>query len=122
MAAGLAPQDSTPFASNWQNHWANRSQKQRKDDEDAQRIALGILPQKEAEKLAAIAVDASIQATRGEDTGKAMLASIEALEAFEALYRDELKDAYRAEYMAAAWEHEIKRIRRNRAVSLLLLH
>ena len=108
--------------SNWQGHWANRSKRQRKDDEDAQRVALGILPQKEAEKLAGIAVDASIQATRGEDTGKAVLASMEALEAFEALYRNELKDAYRAEYMASAWEHEIKRIRRNRSLALLLLH
>lgn len=109
-------------ASNWQGSKFPGSRKLTKDEERQERIRLGIIPQQEAEQIAAIAVDASINATKGKDVGKATLAAMEALEAFDALYRRELKEAYRTEYVQAAWEYETRRIRRNRAVSLLLLH
>lgn len=118
-AVVVAVQDSSPQASNWQaNYWKHRSKQQRKEDEDAQRRALGILP--ELEELAAVAVEASVQVQKGDHS--ALLAAMEAREEAERLLRETLLDEYRAEFMTQLWDNEIKRIRRNRAISLLLLH
>ncbi len=109
-------------ASNWQNTWRNKSPRQRKEEEKARRIALGILPPDEleqAEDYAAIAVAAS---ATPKPSGAELLAAMEAREAFEELLREAMRDAYRAEYVAQMWEQETKRIRRNRATALLLLH
>ena len=122
IVANISGAAEQPSASNWQGSKFPGSRKLTKDEERQERIRLGIIPQQEAEQIAAIAVDASINATKGKDVGKATLAAIEALEAFDSLYRRELKEAYRTEYVRAAWEYETRRIRRNRAVSLLLLH
>lgn len=106
-------------ASNWQaNYWKHRSKKQRREDENEQRRALGILPQ--LEELAAAAVDASIQVQRGDNS--ALLSAMEAREEAERLLREAMHEEYRAEFLAEVWDNEIKRIRRNRAVALLLLH
>jgi hypothetical protein len=122
IVANISGAAEQPSASNWQGSKFPGSRKLTKDEERQERIRLGIIPQQEAEQIAAIAVEASINATKGKDVGKATLAAMEALEAFDALYRRELREAYRTEYVRAAWEYETKRIRRNRAVSLLLLH
>lgn len=118
----LQIQQSAPQASNWQNSWHNKTPKKIKEEEKARRITLGILPPEEleqAEEYAAIAVASS---ATPKPSGAELLAAMEAREAFEELLREVMRDAYRAEYVAQMWEQETKRIRRNRAIALLLLH
>tara|TARA_R110000868_G_scaffold122186_1_gene323852 strand:+ start:279 stop:611 length:333 start_codon:yes stop_codon:yes gene_type:complete len=97
-------------ASNWQtwhsNPWALRELLE--PEEIAQ-----------VEELAASAVQASASVNRG---GEQLLAAMEAREAFDGLLREVLKQEYKAEFVAEMWEQEIKRVRRNRATALLLLH
>lgn len=125
---GSTPPAPTPpaeeQASNWQaNYWVHK--RRTKADEDEERRRLGILPpeqQEQAEQAVREAVDASIAAQKDEDKGRAILALMEARQAFEDAYRQAFKEAYIEEMMLAEWESQITRERRRRAIALLLLH
>lgn len=118
----------TDQPSNWQaDYWKYRTKKQRKEDEDEERIRLGILPPREreiADEAVQTAITASqrIVAAKGKEVGAYLLDTLEARQAYDAAYKRSYKEAYVAEVVAENWKADLKRAQRNRAVALLLLH
>ena len=105
--------------SNWQNHWHNKTAKQRKEEEKERRIALGLLEPdeiKHVQELAAVAVTASATPNPG---GAELL---DAMEARIAFFEFVVSLHIEEQLAAQMWEQETKRIKRNRAAALLLLH
>ena len=113
--------------SNWQaDYWKRKSKKQHEEDELEERIRLGILPP-EARKQALEAVVEADQASRQLASGEinaqtAILAGMEAREAYENTYRAVYKEAYIASVVAGLWREDMKRIQRRRKAIALLLH
>ena len=113
--------------SNWQaDYWKRKSKKEREEDELEERIKLGILPPEErADALAAVveADQASRQLAAGELAAPdALLAAMEAREAYENAYRSVYREAYVASVVADLWKEDMKRITRRRKAIALLLH
>jgi len=114
--------------SNWQaDYWKHhRSKKDIDEDELRQRIELGILPPAQREDALSAVVEAD-QAARQLAAGSidgpsALLAGMEAREAYENAYRAAYKEAYIAEVVAEHWREDMKRIARRRKAIALLLH
>ena len=126
-ACNIAPVVTVDQPSNWQaDYWKRKSKKERDEDELAERIRLGILPPEQREEAIAAVVEAdqaSRQLASGEiDAQSALLAGMEAREAYENAYRAVYKEAYIASVVADLWREDMKRITRRRKAIALLLH
>ena len=113
--------------SNWQaDYWKSRSKKEREEDELEERIRLGILPPQEREEALSAVLEAdhaSRQLAAGQiAAGEALLAAMEAREAYENAYRAAYQEAYIASVVAEHWKEDMKRITRRRKAIALLLH
>lgn len=113
--------------SNWQaDYWKHRTKKQRKEEDDRQRIELGILPPIEKEE-AIQAVNEAVQASTELMAGRieaqnAVAVALQARMEYDDIYRRVYKDAYVAEIVAQLWEEDIRKTKRKKAAILLLLH
>lgn len=78
----------------------------------------------EAEQAVTEAVQASVALAAGRiEPAEALLAAMEAREAYEQAYREAYASAYVAEIVAEHWRRDMQvRTRRRRAAALLLLH
>ena len=127
MNLGMFEATAVDQPSNWQaDYWKRRSKKERDEDELEERIRLGILPPEARAKALEAVVDAD-QAARqlaaGEiDAPSALLAGLEAREAYESAFRAVYKEAYIAAVVAERWKDDMKRIARRRKAIALLLH
>lgn len=113
--------------SNWQvDYWKHRTKKQRKDEEDRQRIELGILPPEFeviAQQAVSDAVAASTELAAGRvDAANAIGVAVQARQEYDMAYKQAYKGAYIAEVVAELWKEDIRRAQRRRAVALLLLN
>lgn len=113
--------------SNWQtDYWKHRTKKQRRNEEDRQRIELGILPpelEAVAEQAVSEAVAASTELAAGRvDAALAIGVAVQARQEYDRAYKQAYKGAYIAEVVAELWKQDVKRAQRRRAVALLLLH
>lgn len=56
------------------------------------------------------------------EAGRALLAAMEAREAYEQAYRDAYHEAYTSSVVAELWKEDMRKLRRRRAAAILLLH
>jgi hypothetical protein len=128
LSPSIAPSDViTDQASNWQaDYWKHRTKKQRKRDEDEERIRLGILPpelRQEADEAVAEAAAAAAEYAAGHvEAANALAVAMQARQEYEDIYKRAYQDAYIAEVVTELWQEDLRRAKRRRKIMLLLLH
>lgn len=120
---------TTDQASNWQaDYWkhGSRSKQKRREDDEEERIRLGILPPAEREQAdeavaVVVSANAALQAKRITDS-EAVLAKMDAREQYEQAYKAAYQEAYVASVVAEHWKEDLRIATRRRKAVLLLLH
>jgi uncharacterized lipoprotein YddW (UPF0748 family) len=98
-----------------------------KDEDEEELIKQGFLPpelKSEAAQAVIQSVDASTRISQEIETNKGilLLQAMEAKEAFDRAYLKAYREGYVEEVVNELWDFEIRRLKRNRAISLLLLY